>query len=104
VVPRASLDAVEQKKVSCSCRESNLGRPAHSPSPYKHKNMFKNELDIRYKKSVIRRRHDNTYYPMPVDPGALNLRISVRYYVLVLVVMNSSIFCHIKPCSPLKVN
>jgi hypothetical protein len=33
--PRASLDAVEKRKISCSYRESSLGRLARSPSPYR---------------------------------------------------------------------
>jgi hypothetical protein len=32
--PRAGLDAVEERKISCSCRESNHGRPARSPLLY----------------------------------------------------------------------
>jgi hypothetical protein len=29
-VPRAGLDAVEKRNISCSCRESNPGYPTHS--------------------------------------------------------------------------
>jgi hypothetical protein len=35
VVPRAGLDAVEYRKISCLCRESNPGCPACSPSLYR---------------------------------------------------------------------
>jgi hypothetical protein len=35
VGPRAGLDAVEQRNISCFCRESNPGRPARSPSLYR---------------------------------------------------------------------
>jgi hypothetical protein len=35
VGPRASLDAVEKRKVSCFCRESNPGHPTHSQSLYR---------------------------------------------------------------------
>jgi hypothetical protein len=34
VGPRAVLDAVEKKKISCSCRERIPGRPARSQSLY----------------------------------------------------------------------
>jgi hypothetical protein len=30
--PRADLDVMKRRKISCPCRESNPGRPAHSPS------------------------------------------------------------------------
>jgi hypothetical protein len=33
--PRAGPDAMVQRKISCPCRESNPGRPAHSPSLYR---------------------------------------------------------------------
>jgi hypothetical protein len=32
VGPRACLEAVKKRKISCPCRESNPGRPAPSPS------------------------------------------------------------------------
>jgi hypothetical protein len=32
VCSRAALDAVEWRKISCLCRESNSGHPARSPS------------------------------------------------------------------------
>jgi hypothetical protein len=35
VGPKAGLDAVEQRKIYCPCRESNPGRPARSPSLYR---------------------------------------------------------------------
>jgi hypothetical protein len=35
VGPTAGLDAVELRKISCLCRESNPGRPARSPSLYR---------------------------------------------------------------------
>jgi hypothetical protein len=34
VGPRAGLDAVEKRKISCPCRGSNPGSPARSPSTY----------------------------------------------------------------------
>jgi hypothetical protein len=34
---RADLDAVEKRKISCPCQESNLGHPVRSPSLYKPK-------------------------------------------------------------------
>jgi hypothetical protein len=34
VGPRVGLDAVEYVKLPCSCRKSNPGRPARSPSLY----------------------------------------------------------------------
>jgi hypothetical protein len=35
VGPKAGLDAVEKRKISCPCRESDPGRPAVSPSLYR---------------------------------------------------------------------
>jgi hypothetical protein len=35
VGPRAGLDAMEKRKISFSCRRSNPGRPARSPSLYR---------------------------------------------------------------------
>jgi hypothetical protein len=35
VGPRASLDAVEKRKISCTCREANSGRSACSVSLYR---------------------------------------------------------------------
>jgi hypothetical protein len=35
VNPRARLKAVREKEIFCSCWESNLGRPARSPSLYR---------------------------------------------------------------------
>jgi hypothetical protein len=32
---RAGLDSVEKRKISFPCLESNLSRPAHSPSIYR---------------------------------------------------------------------
>jgi hypothetical protein len=42
VCPRAGLDAVEKRKISCPCRESNPGRPEHSPSLYA-KELYRRE-------------------------------------------------------------
>jgi hypothetical protein len=42
VVPRAGLDTVERRKISCPCQESNPGRPSRSPSPYRLKLSFPN--------------------------------------------------------------
>jgi hypothetical protein len=35
VDPRAGLDTVEKRKISCPCRKSKPGRPARSPSLYR---------------------------------------------------------------------
>jgi hypothetical protein len=35
VGPRAGLDAVEKRKISCPCQESNTGPLARSPSLYR---------------------------------------------------------------------
>jgi hypothetical protein len=33
--PRAGLDALEKRNLSCLCRELNPGRPVHSPLLYR---------------------------------------------------------------------
>jgi hypothetical protein len=75
--------------------------------------MFKNKSDITYKKNVIspyteaRKFVSDTtipFSPVHVHIGALKLPVSGRLEVLSAVVMKSSIFWDITPCSPLKVN
>jgi hypothetical protein len=40
VDPRAGLDTVEKRKISCLCRESNPRRPARSPCNYSDNNCI----------------------------------------------------------------
>jgi hypothetical protein len=52
VSPRAGLDAVEKRKISCPCRESNPGRPAHTQPVAIPTKLFPLLINSRYNKHV----------------------------------------------------